>query len=158
MHTENSVVIQGSLERIFALAGATEHWPTWLPHYRWVRVQEQTGNGRRKIVEMAAVREDFPWRGLRFPVRWRSVQVNDPESGQIFFKHLAGVAVGMWVVWTLEPMGDAVQVSIRHELTYPFAFLNGWFAQEMVGRQFVQAIAGRTLATLKAKIESEVQE
>lgn len=142
---------------MFELAAATENWPTLLPHYRSVTVRERSPDGRRKIVEMAAVREDFPIPGLSFPVRWRSVQVSESEAGKIYFKHLAGVAVGMWVVWTLEedPWARGVRVSIRHDLTYPFVFLNGWFAQDLVGRQFVQAIAGRTLATIKAKVESE---
>ncbi len=158
MHTENVVFIRGPLERIFALAAATEDWPALLPHYREVKLLEATPEGRRKVVEMAAVRDDFPLPGLPFPVRWRSVQVNDSEEGKIYFKHLAGVAVGMWVVWTLvvDPWGRGVRVSIRHDLTYPFGALNGWFAKEMVGRQFVQAIAGRTLATIKAKVESEM--
>ena len=157
MHTENTVYIRGPKDRIFELAAATENWPVLLPHYREVTVLERTPDGRRKVVEMAAVREDFPARGLKFPVRWRSVQVCEPERGKMYFKHLAGVAVGMWVVWTLEPdrWGRGTCVSIRHDLTYPFGFLNGRFAHDLVGRQFVQAIAGRTLATIKAKVEGE---
>ena len=157
MHTENTVYIQGSQERIFELAAATENWPALLPHYREVRVLERTPNGNRRVVEMAAVRADFPVSGVLFPVRWRSVQVSEPERGKIYFKHLAGVAAGMWVVWTLEPdwWGRGVRVTIRHDLRYPLPGLNGWFAQDLVGRQFVQAIAGRTLATIKAKVESE---
>ena len=157
MHTENTVYVRGPRARIFALAAATEDWPALLPHYREVTVSERTADGRRKVVEMAAVRDDFPVRGLKFPVRWRSVQVSEPERGEIIFKHLAGVAAGMWVVWTLrpDPWGRGVRVTIRHDLTYPFRFLNGWFARDMVGRQFVGAIAGRTLATIKAKVESE---
>ena len=157
MHTENTVYIRGSQQRIFELAAATENWPSLLPHYRRVTVLARTPDGRRKVVEMAAVRAGFPAPGLRFPVHWRSVQVSEPEQGRIYFKHLAGVAAGMWVVWNLEPdaWGRGTRVSIRHDLTYPFQALNGWFAQELVGRQFVQAIAGRTLATIKAKVESE---
>lgn len=157
MHTENTVFIRGPQRRIFELAAATENWPTLLPHYRGVRVLDRTPDGRRRVVEMTAVRDDFPVPGIPFPVRWRSVQVTEPEHGKIFFKHLAGVAIGMWVVWTLEPdrWGRGVRVSIRHDLSYPFDVLNGWFAHDLVGRQFVQAIAGRTLATIKHKVESE---
>ena len=63
----------------------------------------------------------------------------------------------MWVVWSLEEdkWGRGVAVTIRHDLTYPFPVLNGWFARELVGHQFVQAIAGRTLATIKALVEKE---
>lgn len=158
MHTQNTITIAGPRERIFALAAATEHWPLWLPHYRAVRVLERSDEGRHQIVEMAAFREGFPVAGIRFPVRWRSIQVSDPEAGQIIFKHTAGVAQGMWVVWTLnEPDSNGnVSVTIRHQLRYPLEVLNGWFAQDLVGRQFIEAIAGRTLATLKAKVESEL--
>lgn len=157
MHTENTVTINGPQERIFSLACHTEHWPQILPHYRQVKVLESSDGGRRKVVEMAAVRTDYPVRGINFPVRWRSVQVCEPETGRIFFKHLAGVAVGMWVVWSLEPSPNetGTQVTIAHDLTYPIPILNGWFARNLVGQGFVQTIAGRTLATIKAIVEKE---
>ena len=160
MHTENTVYMDGSKSRIFQLAADIQGWPALLPHYREVSVFEQTDDGRRKVVEMAAVRDDFPLPGLSFPVRWRSIQVCEPETGRIYFKHLAGVAKGMWVVWSLEEdeWGRGIRVTIRHDLTYPFPLLNGWFAQGLVGKQFVGAIAGRTLATIKAKVEKEARQ
>jgi len=160
MHTENTVYMRGPKARIFQLAADIQDWPDLLPHYREVVVFERTDDGRRKLVEMAAVRDGFPLPGLRFPVRWRSVQVCEPETGRIFFKHTAGMALGMWVVWTLEDdvWGRGVQVTIGHDLTYPFPLLNGWFARNMVGDQFVHAIAGRTLATIKDTVEREARE
>ena len=157
MHTENTVYIRGPKARIFQLAADIQDWPTLLTHYREVLVFEQTDDGRRKVVEMAAVRDDFPITAVKFPVRWRSVQICEPETGHIYFKHIGGIAWGMWVVWSLEDdaWGRGVKVTIRHDLTYPFPLLNGWFARDMVGRQFVGAIAGKTLATLKAIVENE---
>ena len=157
MHTENTVYMRAPKSRIFRLAADIQDWPTLLPHYREVIVFEQTDNGDRKVVEMAAERTDFPLPGLRFPVRWRSVQVCEPETGHIYFKHIGGIAKGMWVVWSLEddPWGRGAKVTIGHDLTYPFSALNGWFARNMVGDQFVHAIAGRTLATIKATVEKE---
>ena len=157
MHTENTVYMRGPKSRIFQLAADIQNWPLLLPHYCEVLVFEQTDDGRRKVVEMAAVRDGFPLPGLVFPVRWRSVQVCEPDAGRIYFKHLAGVAAGMWVVWSLEddPWGRGVAVTIAHDLTYPVPLLNGWFARDLVGEQFVQAIAGRTLATIRAIVEKE---
>lgn len=157
MHTENTVYMRGPKARIFQLAADIQDWPDLLPHYREVVVFERTDDGRRKFVEMAAVRDGFPLPGLRFPVRWRSVQVCEPETGRIFFKHTVGVALGMWVVWTLEDdtWGRGTRVTISHDLTYPFPILNGWFARDVVGEQFVHAIAGRTLATIKKTVERE---
>ena len=160
MHIENTVYMRAPKSRIFQLAADIQDWPSLLPHYREVIVFEQTDDGRRKVVEMVAERDDFPLPGLTFPVRWRSVQVCEPDTGRIYFKHVAGVAKGMWVVWSLtdDPWGRGVQVTIGHDLTYPFPILNGWFARNIVGDQFVHAIAGRTLATIKATVEKEAEE
>jgi hypothetical protein len=149
--------MRGSLEYIFDLASKTQNWPRLLPHYREVRVLEQSENGCRKVVEMACVREGFPLPGVAFPVRWRSIQIDEPDSGRIIFKHIAGIASGMWVVWTLleDPWGRGVRVTIAHDLIYPFAVLNGWFARELIGERFIHAIAGRTLKTIKAIAEKD---
>lgn len=157
MHTENTVYMRGPKSRIFQLAADIQSWPRLLPHYRDVVVFEQSEDGRRKVVEMAAVRDNFPVRGLHFPVRWRSVQICEPETSTIYFKHLAGIALGMWVVWAIDedPWGRGTRVTIRHDLTYPLSLLNGWFAREMVGTRFVHAIAGRTLAVIKSTVENE---
>lgn len=157
MHTENTVSMRGPMGRIFELAANTQDWPRILPHYREVNILEQTPDGSRRVVEMACVRDDFPIKGIRFPVRWRSVQVNDAAAGRIYFKHLAGIAQGMWVVWSLETdlWGRGTRVTIAHDLTYPFGVLNGWFARDLVGHDFVHAIAGRTLQTIREIVEKE---
>ena len=160
MHTENTVYMRGSKSRIFQLAADIQDWPALLPHYTEVLVLERSNDGRRKVAEMAAIRSDFPIKGRRFPVRWQSVQICEPDTGKIYFKHIGGMARGMWVVWTVEdnPAGQGTRVTIRHDLTYPLPFLNGWFAREMVGQQFVHAIAGRTLAVIKETVENDTVE
>ncbi len=157
MHTENTVYMRGSLTRIYELAAKIEEWPSLLPHYQDVTILEQSDNAKRKVVEMTCVRDDFPFPGVAFPIRWRSVQVCEPATRRIYFKHLAGVATGMWVVWSIEAdrWGRGAEVTIAHDLTYPFGILNGWFARDLVGRDFVHAIAGRTLQTIKAMVEQE---
>ena len=102
MHTENTVYMRGPKSRIFQLAADIQNWPVLLPHYTEVLVFEQSDDGTRKVVEMAAIRDDFPFKGRQFPVRWQSVQICEPDAGKIYFKHLKGIALGMWVVWTLE--------------------------------------------------------
>lgn len=157
MQTQNTNYIRAPRSRIFDLAAATEAWPTILPHYDSVTVLSRDDAHSRKVVRMAAVRQDFPLPGANFPVSWTSVQVSERELGKITFKHLRGIATGMWVEWRLEddPWGRGVKVSIRHDLRYPFKALNGFFAQQIVGALFVSNIAGRTLATIKSIAESE---
>src|SRR5262245_25655334 len=97
--TANEIVIQGDPDQIYALAAAVEEWPTFLPHYRWVRVHGREGN--RRTVEMAA------WRS-GIPVRWVSHQWLWPEERRITFQHIGGLSRGMAVEWRIEP----VQLSV----------------------------------------------
>ena len=96
-------------------------------------------------------------RGWRFPFAGAAFRSASRTRDTFTLSIWPGVALGMWVVWSLEedPWGRGVQVTIAHDLTYPLPFLNGWFARNMVGDQFVHAIAGRTLATIKATVEND---
>jgi uncharacterized membrane protein len=151
MHTENVIVIQAPLRRVFSLGADIANWPNILPHYRWVTVLSD--DGRVKQAEMAARRD-------RFPVKWTTSQVLLPEEDRIVFFHTGGVTRGMYVEWILrslpEAEGGGVQVTIRHELTYPLPAFTGWFASGVVGGLFVSAIAGTTLARIKVIAEAEV--
>lgn len=153
MHTENSVVIFAPIERIFRFGADIGDWPRILPHYRWVTVASD--DGRVKQAEMAARRD-------RFPVKWRTSQVVLPEENRIVFFHTGGVTRGMYVEWVLTPVVDGgrqgVRVTIRHDLTYPLRPLTDWFARDVVGRLFVENIAGKTLARIKALAEAEAVE
>lgn len=157
MDTETTIFIRGSRQRIFELGCDIGAWPAILPHYRAVTILEQDPNGRRKVADMYALRDGFPVAGARFPCRWRCVQICEPERFRIVFKHLAGVTIGMWVTWDIEPdpEGRGQKVTIRHSLRYPVGALNGWFAQELIGKTFVDAIASRTLATIRGIVEAE---
>ena len=148
MHTENSVEMRGSLDRIVQLAADVERWPEILPHYRWVTLLE--GGGDRKVVEMAARRD-------RIPVKWRAVQEirRDGPTPVISYRHIRGVTKGMEVDWTFEPRGDIVLVRIRHDFRPGWPLVGDLLAEKIIGPQFVAYIAGKTLATIKAKVEGE---
>jgi uncharacterized membrane protein len=147
MHTETAVEMGGDLDRIVELAADVERWPEILPHYRWVTLLD--GGGDRKAVEMAARRG-------RIPVKWRAVQEvhRDGPTPVITYRHIGGVTKGMDVAWTFEPRGDAVHVRIRHDFRPPWPLVGNLVAERIIGPQFVAHIAGKTLATIKAKVEA----
>ncbi len=147
MRTANTVKMAGELDRIVALAVDTERWPVILPHYRWVTLLE--GGGDRKTVEMAARRG-------RIPVKWRSIQEVD-RSGPtpvIRFVHIGGVTKGMDVAWTFAQLADGVDVTIDHDFTPPWPIVGGFVADRIIGPHFVEAIAGKTLHTIKGIVEN----
>jgi ribosome-associated toxin RatA of RatAB toxin-antitoxin module len=144
--THNRVLIRGDARRVFELAWAVEEWPAWLPHYRWVRLLgEEQG---RRTVEMAASRTGWP-------VRWVSHQWRDAERLRIRFRHVGGLSRGMDVEWRIDPGPDGVEVTIHHDLRLETPLIRTAPGRWVVGELFVKAIASRTLACLKARVEAE---
>ncbi len=146
MQTANTVEMAGDLDRIVALAVDVERWPVILPHYRWVTLLE--GGGDHKTVEMAARR------GV-IPVKWRAIQQVDRDGATpvIRFTHIGGVTKGMEVAWTFEPKPGAVAVRVDHDFQPPWPIVGPAIAETIIGPHFVEAIAGRTLRTIKAIVE-----
>lgn len=148
MHTEMSIEIRGDIERVWALAAAVEHWPTILPHYRYVTVVQERDTPPRQIVEMAARR------GI-FPVRWLSVVELVPEERRILFHHIGGAARGMDVEWRISECDGLVRATILHALTSPYAIIRSRLGEYILGYHVVDYVAGRTLRRIKEVVESE---
>lgn len=145
MHTENSTIIRGDIERIFAVASTVEEWPRLLPHYRWVKVL--SGDATERLVEMAAHRDGFP-------VRWTARQRLVPTQHRIHFTHVQGISRGMEVTWFLEADGPLVHVRIVHDLTWGWPPVGPLVANYIIGELFVSNIAAKTLRIIKQHIEA----
>ena len=154
MYMETSVVMRGPRARIFALGVGIEEWPRILPHYRRVtlteRVVQPDGTLRKRAVMRA-------WRLLplgKLPVGWTTIQDSRAETGLLRFVHTGGFTRGMEVYWLLTPEGDATRVTITHDFTLRWPLIGEFVARRIVGQFFVEAIARRTLACLKALVEA----
>jgi ribosome-associated toxin RatA of RatAB toxin-antitoxin module len=131
-------------ERVFDLAAEVERWPQLLPHYRYVR---RVGNGAERHFEMGARRGPIP-------VRWRAIQRPLPDERRIDFVHTGGVTRGMRVSWRFEERDGALDVSIEHELELDWPLIGSFAAERVIGPQFIEAIAGRTLRRVKELAEA----
>ena len=148
MQTAITRRIRAHPDTVFRLAAAVEDWPRLLPHYRGVRMLREDGSQR--LVEMAARRD---W----IPVRWTAVQVRYPVQRRITFEHVGGITRGMDVAWTLVPAPDeqSVQVTIWHGFSPGWPLVPDWLVQLVVGRLFVDYIAGKTLRRIAELAERE---
>jgi aromatase len=144
MRSVTSITIQAPPSRIYAFARATERWPEFLPHYRFVRVLHEDGGVR--VLEMAA-RRGF------IPVRWIAAQYNDPDNYGVRFVHLRGWTRGMDVSWILEERGGVTTVSIVHDVVFRFPVAEQVLERYIVTRYFIEGIASRTLACIKSLAE-----
>lgn len=149
MHTVDRITVRAPLARVFALASDVERWPTFLSHYRWVRVLER-GNGRC-LVEMAAWR---PFGMVRYPAWWVSEMQVIPERA-VRYRHVRGITRGMDVEWQFRPGPSGVEVTIDHQWTGPSWPLIGRLAADrVIGPVFVHGIAARTLVGVKRQAET----
>jgi hypothetical protein len=61
----------------------------------------------------------------------------------------------MQVAWRFEPMDGGWDVSIEHHLDLGWPLIGGVAAERVIGPQFVEAIARRTLRRVKAMAEED---
>ena len=137
-------VMHAPYDRIFDLAADVERWPEILPHYRYVRPVPDP-NGERRFA-MGARRGPIP-------VTWEAIQRPMRNERRIEFVHTGGVTRGMWVAWHFEAVDGAVDVSIEHRLELGWPLVGELVARSVIGPQFIEAIAGRTLRRVRALAE-----
>jgi aromatase len=144
MMTENSIVMNAPLDRVFETAADLSRWPEFLPHYRWVIYLEKSPS--KNVVRMAAKRG---W----ISVSWTSEQVIDRDRREVHFHHLKSFTRGMHVVWTFRAEKDSVRVEIRHDMKPNIPLVGGFIADKIIGRFFIHYVANQTLRHMKLHVE-----
>jgi uncharacterized membrane protein len=145
MNSRIHLIMHAPVERIFALASEIERWPDILPHYRYVRrLTDHDGEAR---YAMGARRGPIP-------VKWEAILRPMPDERRIEFVHTGGVTKGMWVAWRFEKHAGSTDVSIEHRLDLGWPLIGEFAARHVIGPQFIEAIAGRTLRRVKELAEA----
>ncbi len=145
MKSQLSLTMRAPWERIFPLAADVEQWPQILPHYRNVR-RIPDPDGERRFAMGAR-------RGA-IPVSWEAIQRPMQDSRTIEFVHTRGVTKGMWIAWRFEPVVGGTEVTIEHRLELGWPLIGDFAARRVIGPQFIEAIAGRTLRRIRQVAEA----
>ena len=153
MFIRNRAVMTGDFAQIFDLSSLIERWPVILPHYRYVRLLDQSSDGLQRRAVMSA------WRDV-LPVSWKTLQtIVPPQSGnadsaRILYTHIGGVTTGMEVEWQFRTLGQSrYEVTISHDWTARWPLIGG-VASGLISTGIVHDIADKTLATIKKRVES----
>ena len=140
MQTEARLRVRADAGTMYRLASRVEDWPRLLPHYR--RVLLKHAQGERRIVQMHARRD-------LIPVAWTAEQCLFPSEPRITFTHVGGITRGMRVEWTFVPQPDGtLLVRVWHWFCPRWPLVPDWLVYLVVGRFFVDYIAGQTLRCL----------
>ncbi|HJP70226.1 MAG TPA: SRPBCC family protein [Candidatus Limnocylindria bacterium] len=142
MKSELHELMRAPYERVFDLAADVERWPEVLPHYRYVRRLP----GTDRHFAMGARRGPIP-------VRWEAIQRPLRADRRIEFEHTGGVTRGMQVAWRFEERDGALDVSIEHHLDLRWPLIGAFAAEGVIGPQFIEAIAARTLRRIREMAE-----
>lgn len=150
METIDEQLVRADVRTIFAIVRDVEHWPGYLPHYRWVRFRERAADGGG-IVEMAAWR---PFGLVGWPTWWLSEMSVDDARPAVRFRHIEGITTGMDVEWQLEARPEGTWVRVVHVWDGPrWPFIGVLAASAVIGPVFIHGIASRTLAGLATVAE-----
>jgi len=141
----NSIRIAAPAQRIYALASATERWPEILPHYRFVNVLSQDGDETHRGDGRAA-------RAVPGALDGAAAQ-RSPHAGDFLSAHQRWTK-GMDVVWKFDEGPDGTDVSIVHDLAFSFPVAEKAVEKYVVTGFFIDGIARRTLACMKAIAEA----
>ena len=143
------VDVRGDIDHLYSLASAVPHWAEFLPHYRYVRViEDDSAPSGQLTVAMSA------WRGW-MPLTWRSHLALRPAERRILFRHVGGGAKGMVVEWQLTEHDGVARAMITHDLTnLAHRIVASPLGHYVLGRQLINPVAGRTLATMKRWVEA----
>lgn len=163
METVDERFVRSPLATVFELASQVEHWPVYLPHYRYVKFRSRSTDGGG-LVEMSAYRpfqvvntSKGPLR-INWPTWWLSEMAVDRDRPAVRFRHVGGITKGMDVEWSFTPTSAGTHVRIVHlwdGLRLPL--IGMWAAMYLIGPVFVHGIASRTLAGLAAVAERETR-
>ncbi|MBI3998893.1 MAG: SRPBCC family protein [Armatimonadetes bacterium] len=145
MHMVHHARIAAPFEAVFALASDVEAWPAVLRDYRWCRVLERSP--QRLVFAMGG-------RIRGWPARWVAVQEPRPEERRIVFRHTGGITRGMTVEWRFAASGGALDVTIIHDLVMRWPVVGRLVSDVIVGPVFIDYIARKTLAAVKARAEA----
>ncbi len=145
MTTIDERLVRAPLARMFAIARDVEHWPAYLPHYRFVRFRHRTDDGGG-LVEMAANR---PFGIANWPTWWLSEMAVNHEVPWVRYRHVGGITTRMDVEWNFTETPEGTMTRIIHVWNGPSWPVIGTFAAtQVIGPVFVHGIASRTLEGL----------
>jgi ribosome-associated toxin RatA of RatAB toxin-antitoxin module len=146
MMLRQSIDIRAPASLIYDIAHDVSRWASILPHYRYVRVLERSGAD--DCVCLMAARRDF------VPVRWTAAVHLLPQIPRIEFTHLRGPVTGMRVAWIFDPIGQGTRLTIHHDMaTLRKPLVRTALGTQIAARVFIEPIASRTLACIKALAE-----
>jgi ribosome-associated toxin RatA of RatAB toxin-antitoxin module len=113
---ENSIWIRAGVDRVYAVARATESFPEFMPDVKSIRVLERSDDGRRMVVEWVGVIPEF-----KTTVKWVEEDLWDDAERTCGFRLVSGDFKEYDGTWRFTPEGEGTRFdsSVTYDYDIP---------------------------------------
>ena len=143
---ESAVVINGDLERVYALAKDVESFPEFMPDVKSIRVIERSEDGTRTVCEWVGIVKEF-----KTTIKWTEEDIWDDESHTCVFSLVKGDYKQYSGKWTFTDLGGRTRFDSEIEFEYDVPLI-GPLIKGMIARKMKENVENM-LAAIKSKVE-----
>ena len=144
---ESSVIINASVEKVFALAKDIEAFPGFMPDLKKVTILENSPDGNRLKSEFVGYIKDF-----RITIKWIEEDEWDPAAKTCKFKLVKGDFKSYSGLWTFEPTRGGTKYTSVIDFEYDIPLI-GPIIKMLVAKLMKQNVDDM-LNAIKTKAES----
>ncbi len=145
---ESTIVINGDLEKTYALAKNVEAFPEFMPDVKSVTILDRSPDGNKLITEFVGIVKEF-----KTTLKWVEEDQWDDEAKTCHFKLVKGDFKSYSGVWTFEPVEEGTKYTSVIDFEYDIPMI-GPLLKALVARKMQQNIDGM-LRAIKERVESE---
>ena len=143
---ESSIIIDGEIERVYALAKDVESFPEYMPDVKSIAVLERSDSGSRAVVEWVGIVKEF-----KTTIKWVEEDTWDDSAKRCDFKMVRGDYTSYSGWWEFAPVDGGTRftsvVDFEYDVPLIGALIKGLIARKM--KENVDNI----LAAIKQKVE-----
>jgi len=145
-HVESAIVINGDIERVYALAKDIESFPEFMPDVKSITVLERTDGGKRTVVEWVGIVKEF-----KTTVKWVEEDLWDDDKKECRFKLVKGDYSAYAGVWRFEQVDGGTRFVSELDFEYDVPLI-GPLIKSIIARKMKENL-DNMLAAVKGKVE-----
>lgn len=145
---ESTIVINGDVEKTYALAKNVEAFPQFMPDVKSVTILERSEDGSKLVTEFVGIVKEF-----KTTLKWVEEDQWDDQAKTCRFKLVKGDFKTYSGLWTFEPVNGGTRYTSVIDFEYDIPMI-GPLLKALVARKMQQNI-DNMLRAIKEQVESE---
>lgn len=144
----SSIEIEGSLEKVYALAKNIEAFPEFMPDVESVKILERSDDNSRIVSEWVGVVKEF-----RTKIRWTEEDIWDDQAKTCVFSLIKGDYSKYSGKWAFVDLGGKTRFDSEIEVEYEIPLV-GALIKSIIAKKMKENV-DNMLSAVKARVESQ---